>query len=164
MTWRISGSKLFSKLDYNIPRACLLNRPPVPAMDLKSNRSGLWRHMLETCRRLRRLCCESSDNVAWHKTPVSQHFCHTTKIFCRATRAWCHIYRHNNFLVCDTFHQTLTKRPDRFENKNVKLYRTSVSWKIDFTKYPIVINLPRHKNSNILSTKWFVYASRIRKN
>ena len=26
---------------YNIPRACLLNRSPVPAMDLKSNRSGL---------------------------------------------------------------------------------------------------------------------------
>ena len=29
------------KLHYNIPRACLLNRSPVPAMDLKSNRSGL---------------------------------------------------------------------------------------------------------------------------
>ena len=26
---------------YNIPRACLVNRPPIPAMDLKSNRSGL---------------------------------------------------------------------------------------------------------------------------
>ena len=26
---------------YNIPRAYLLNRSPVPAMDLKSNRSGL---------------------------------------------------------------------------------------------------------------------------
>ena len=26
---------------YNIPRACLLNRSPVPAMVLKSNRSGL---------------------------------------------------------------------------------------------------------------------------
>ena len=26
---------------YNVPRACLLNRPPVPAMGLKSNRSGL---------------------------------------------------------------------------------------------------------------------------
>ena len=33
---------LYSKLnaDYNIPRACLLNRSPVPARDLKSNRSG----------------------------------------------------------------------------------------------------------------------------
>ena len=29
------------KYNYNIPRACLLNRSPVPAMDLKSNRSGL---------------------------------------------------------------------------------------------------------------------------
>ena len=32
---------LILKLNYNIPRACLLNRSPVPAMDLKSNRSGL---------------------------------------------------------------------------------------------------------------------------
>ena len=31
----------FFKFDYNIPRACLLNRSPVPGMDLKSNRSGL---------------------------------------------------------------------------------------------------------------------------
>ena len=60
-----------SKNIYNIPRACLLNRSPVPAMDLKSNRSGLWRHMLETCRRLRRLCRKRSNNVARHdKTPV----------------------------------------------------------------------------------------------
>ena len=56
---------------YNIPRASLLNRPSVPAMDLKSNRSGLWRHMSETCRRLRRLCRKRSNNVARHdKTPV----------------------------------------------------------------------------------------------
>ena len=33
-------SKYF-KCFYNIPRARLLNRSPVPAMDLKSNRSGL---------------------------------------------------------------------------------------------------------------------------
>ena len=31
----------FSKPFDNIPRACLLNRSPVPAMALKSNRSGL---------------------------------------------------------------------------------------------------------------------------
>ena len=56
---------------YNIPRACLLNRSLIPAMDLKSNRSGVWRYMLETCRRLRRLCRKRSDNVARHdKTPV----------------------------------------------------------------------------------------------
>ena len=56
---------------YNIPRACLLNISSVPAMDLKYNRSGLWRHMLETCRRLRRLCRKHSNNVARHdKTPV----------------------------------------------------------------------------------------------
>ena len=29
-------------LNYNIPRACLLNRSPVPAMDLKSNRSSYF--------------------------------------------------------------------------------------------------------------------------
>ena len=56
---------------YNIPRACLLNRLPVPAMDLKSNRSGLRSHMLETCHRLRRLCRKHSNNVArYDKTPL----------------------------------------------------------------------------------------------
>ena len=46
-------------------------RSPVPAMDLKSNRSGLWRHMLETCRRLRRLRRKRSNNVVRRdKTPV----------------------------------------------------------------------------------------------
>ena len=48
------------KSHYNIPRSCFLNRSPVPAMDLKSNRSGLWRHMLETCSRLRKLCRKHS--------------------------------------------------------------------------------------------------------
>ena len=44
-------------------------------MDLKSNRSGLWRHMLEACRRLRRLCRKHSNNVARHdKTPVKSTF------------------------------------------------------------------------------------------
>ena len=33
--------KTFSNGIYDIPRACLLNRSLVPAMDLKSNRSGL---------------------------------------------------------------------------------------------------------------------------
>ena len=75
--FRFIWSKAFPKVadafnfNYNIPSACLLNRSPVPAMDLKSNRSGLWRHMLETCRRLRRLCRKRSNNVARHdKTPV----------------------------------------------------------------------------------------------
>ena len=66
------------------------------------NRSGLWCHMLETCRSLRRLCCKHWNNVARHdKAPVkstlwnilsrdmiklqlSQHF----EIFCRATWVW----------------------------------------------------------------------------
>ena len=82
---------------YNIPRACLLNRSPVPAMVLKSNRSGLWRHMLETCRRLRWLCRKHSNNVARHdKTPVKSTLlsCDMTKLqlsqhFCRATWVSC---------------------------------------------------------------------------
>ena len=59
------------KTNYDLLRACLLNRSAVPAMDLKSNRSGLRRHMLETCRRLRRLCRKHVNNVARHdRTPV----------------------------------------------------------------------------------------------
>ena len=69
----VSGSFYWlasSKHYYNIPRACLLDRSPVPAMVLKSNRSGLCYHMLETCRGLR-LCRKRSNNVARHdKTPV----------------------------------------------------------------------------------------------
>ena len=66
-----TGQKVAIIIYYNIPRPCLLNKSPVPAMDLKSNRSGLWRHMLKTCRRLRRLCRKRSNNVARHdKTPV----------------------------------------------------------------------------------------------
>ena len=49
-----------------LEHACLIDHH-----HLKSNRSGLWRHMLETCRRLRRLCRKHSNNVARHdKTPV----------------------------------------------------------------------------------------------
>ena len=68
--WNNLNFKQLNNFDYNIPRACLLNRPPIPAMYLKSNLSDLWRHMLETCRRLR-LCRKRSNNVARHdKTPV----------------------------------------------------------------------------------------------
>ena len=87
---------------YNIPRACLLNRSPVPAMDIKSNRSGLWRHMLETCRRLRRLCHKHSNNVARHdkKLQLSQNFCRATKIFCHATWISCRV---GLTLCCDFY-------------------------------------------------------------
>ena len=74
--------QLFSNLFYNIPRVCLLNRSPIPAMDLKSNRSGLWRHMLETCRRLTRLCRERSNNVARHdKTSIKSTLLSRDMIF-----------------------------------------------------------------------------------
>ena len=51
---------------------CLLIRSPVPGtMVLKSNRSGLWRHIIGTCRRLRWLCGKHSNIVARHdKTPI----------------------------------------------------------------------------------------------
>ena len=56
---------------YNIPGTCLPNTSPVQAMVLKSNRSGLWHHIIETCRRLRWLCRKHSNNVARHdKIPV----------------------------------------------------------------------------------------------
>ena len=48
-----SHSRICSNKHYNIPRAWLLNRSPVPAMVLKSSISGLWRHIIGTCRRLR---------------------------------------------------------------------------------------------------------------
>ena len=65
--WQLMGN--FSDFDQSMNN--LLNRSPVPAMDLKSNGSGLWRHILETCRRLRRLCRKNLSNVARHdKTQV----------------------------------------------------------------------------------------------
>ena len=98
--WRSINTKELGAI-HCCPRACLLNRPPVPAMDLKSNRSGLWRHMLETCRRLRRLCRKHSNNVARHdKTPVSHYVCRATKIFCRATWFSCRV---GVTLCCDFY-------------------------------------------------------------
>ena len=56
-------------------------------MVIKSNRSSLWHHNIGTCRRLRWLCCEHSNNVARHdKTPLKSTFCGRTKIFCQATQ------------------------------------------------------------------------------
>ena len=49
----------------------------------------------------------------------------------------------NNFIACDACLQVLTKTSDRFET--IELYRRQVSRKIDFAKYPVVINLLRHK-------------------
>ena len=69
--WTVNRSISSFKSTYNMPRACLLNRSPVPATVLKSNRSGLWRHIIGTCRRLRWLYRKHSNIVARHdKTPV----------------------------------------------------------------------------------------------
>ena len=64
--------------------ACLIDRSPAPVMALKSNRSGLWRHIIGTCRRLKRLCANfqtlSHDMI---KLQLSQHFCRVTRVSCR---------------------------------------------------------------------------------
>ena len=91
-----------NKHDYNIPRACLLNRSPVPAMDLKSNRSGLWGHMLAE------LVVGWEDYVASVQTmsrdmiklQLRKHFCRATKILCRATWVSCRI---RVTLYCDFY-------------------------------------------------------------
>ena len=67
---QITPSYLLS-VNHNIPRACLPNRLPVPAMDLKAIDQACDVKMLETCYRLRRLCRKGPNNVARHdKTPV----------------------------------------------------------------------------------------------
>ena len=84
----------------NIPRACLLNRSPVGAMDLKSNRSGLWL--------VAELVAGWEDYVASVQTmshnmiklQLSQYFCRATKIFCRATWASCRV---GVTLCCDFY-------------------------------------------------------------
>ena len=52
----------------------------------------------------------------------------------------------NNFVVCDASIQGLTKRFDKSET--MKLYRIQFSWKIDFAKYPVVIDSLRHKSQH----------------
>ena len=65
------------------------------------NISGLWRHMLETCQRLKWLCRKHSNNVARHdKAPVKLTLLSPTKIFCRAT--WVS-YRVGVTLCCDFY-------------------------------------------------------------
>ena len=103
-----SSSHLIS-YSYNIPRACLLNGSPVPAMDLKSNRSDLWRHMPAE------LVVGWEDYVANIQTmsrdiikpQLSQHFCCATEIFshatiisCRATWVSCRV---GVTLYCDFY-------------------------------------------------------------
>ena len=93
---------------YNIPRACLLNRrSSVPAMDLKSNISGLWRHILETCRRLRRLCRNHSNSVVRHdKTPVKSTLLSRDMSFLReGVTLCCDFY---TFRSCNTCTFSLT--------------------------------------------------------
>ena len=50
----------------------------------------------------------------------------------------------NNFVARDASLLRLTKRFNKSET--IELYRIQVSWKTDFAKYPVVINLLRHKS------------------
>ena len=60
-----------------LEHSCLIHR-----QFQESSRSGLWRHMLKTCRRLRRLCRKHSNNVAkYDKLQLSQPFRLATKIW-----------------------------------------------------------------------------------
>ena len=78
-------------------------------MNLKSNRSGLWRHMLAEFvagweYHVASLQTMSRDRI---KLQLSQHFCRATKIFCRATWVSCRIgvtlyYDFYTFRSCNT--------------------------------------------------------------
>ena len=77
------------------------NRSPVPAMVLKSNILGLWRHIIGTFRRLRWLCRKHSNIVARHdKTPFKSTLLLRDKILCRATRVSCRV---GVTLCCDFY-------------------------------------------------------------
>ena len=67
-------------LYYNIPRACLLNRSPVSAMVLKSNRSGLWR-----------TCVAGWDDYVANTQTMSQDVFQLSHNFCRATWVPCRV-------------------------------------------------------------------------
>ena len=84
-------NSIITKKYYNIPRACLPTRSPVPAMNLTSNISSLWRHMLETCCRLRTLCCKHSTAMSRDmiKLQLGQHFCRATWVSCRVGVTLC---------------------------------------------------------------------------
>ena len=94
--------------NYNIPKACLLNRSPVPAMDPKSNRSGLWRHMLAE------LVAGWEGYVAniqtmsrgMIKLQLSRHFCRATWLSCRVGVTWCCDF--HTFRSCNTCTFSLT--------------------------------------------------------
>ena len=103
-------------------------------MDLKSNRSDLWRHIIGTCRRLRWFCRKNSNNVARHdKTPVKstllsrdmsfmsrrsdivETFIHL-EVATRALSVWlllqCCDIRHNVFAVVRYIIKHSMKQPD----------------------------------------------------
>ena len=50
----------------------------------------------------------------------------------------------NDFVLRDASVRRLAERSDKFET--IKFYRTQISCKIDFAKYPFVIYLLRHKS------------------
>ena len=122
------------KKSYNIPRTCLLNRLPVPAMVASSNKSGLWRHLIETCRRLRWLCRKRPNNVAWHDiAPIRSIFLwHDKNILLRET----------SLIVSKEYDHVVTK------------YKTCGKWAQENWDYvpSRLKNTTRYKNCPLLST------------
>ena len=54
-----------------LEHACLIDRQSRLWIKKSIDKACDGRHMLETCRKLRRLCCKHSNNVARHdKTPI----------------------------------------------------------------------------------------------
>ena len=78
----------------------MLNRSPFPAMNLKSNKSGLWRHMLELVTGWDYVASVQAMSRDMIKLQLSQHFCRATKIFCRATWVSCRV---GVTLCCDFY-------------------------------------------------------------
>ena len=71
-------------------------------MDLKSNRSGLWHHMLAELVAGWEYYVASVQTMSrdMMKLQLSQHFCRATKIFCRATWVSCRV---GVTLCCDFY-------------------------------------------------------------
>ena len=90
-----------------------------------------------------RTCCFQVRFGTLLVGPVTLFFSHHSKLSINVKVLVSFTRKKNNFVVCDVSLQGLTKRSDRFET--IKLYRIRVSRKIDFAKYPLVINLLRHK-------------------
>ena len=125
--------------NYNISRACLLNRSPVPAVDLKSNRSGLWRHILE------KLVVGWEDYVARAQTmsrdiiklQLSQHFCCDIR-----HNFWCRPVYYKTLILWNSLIYTILKPCKWRHNPSQSSQRILACG--SYSPYKICLGLPRH--------------------